>query len=229
MQGWLKTSFIDYPGKIASVFFYGGCNLRCEFCHNGELVLQNSLEETSEDVVIAQIKKKQHLYEGIVLTGGEPTLVPHIIAIIKKAKEETGLPIKLDTNGTAPEKLEKLISEGLVDYVAMDIKTSLTKYPKLFVTSNTNQVDYIKRSVALLKNQDKVGYEFRSTVYPPYFEESDLQEIADLVKGAEHYFLQQYNPRKTLIENACKDVFQAVKLSELQEYFSKVVKHCEIR
>lgn len=229
MQGWLKTSFIDYPGKISSVFFYGGCNFRCPFCHNGDLVLQKTAEEISEDEAISKIKKKKHLYEGIVLTGGEPTMVPNIAAIIREIKSQTGLPVKLDTNGTAPDKLEALISEGLIDYVAMDIKTSLMKYPGLFATKDEALVDKIKQSIEILKNQKKIQYEFRSTVYPPLFEESDLGGIAELINGAEAYYLQQYNPRNTLTEDASKEILPTSKLKELQEYFSKFVKHCEIR
>lgn len=230
MQGWQKTSFIDYPGKIASVFFYGGCNFRCEFCHNGDLVLPNKKQENiSEETVIAQISKKKHLYEGIVLTGGEPTLVPNIEEIIEEIIDKTGLPVKLDTNGTSPDKLKRLIDNKLVDYVAMDIKTSITKYPLVFFNKEKADelIAKILESIKLLK-ESKVSYEFRSTLYPPYFEESDLPSIVELVKGASNYNLQQYNPRHTL-EDCTKEVFPTSKITELQKYFSQFVKHCEIR
>ncbi len=232
MQGWQKTSFIDYPGKIASVFFYGGCNFRCDFCHNGDLVLGKAEQQDLEDIaVIEKISKKKHLYEAVVITGGEPTLIKGLVQTIQLIKEKTGLPVKLDTNGTSPEILEQLITQQLVDFVAMDIKTSLEKYPLVFADINKKEelILNVTKSIDLLKNQKRVAYEFRSTVYPPWFEDSDLVGIAALVEGAENYYLQQYNPRKTLNEGCSKEVFSTSKLNELQEYFSKFVKHCEIR
>ena len=232
MQGWQKTSFIDYPGKIASVFFYGGCNFRCPFCHNGDLVLgkgeQQNLEESE---VIEKISKKNHLYEAVVITGGEPTLVQDLDKTIRQIREKTGLPVKLDTNGTAPEILEQLIAQNLIDYVALDIKTSLAKYPIIFAENNNKEELILKvtKTIELLKSQNKVAYEFRSTLYPPLFEDSDLEGVAELIKGADQYFLQQYNPKSTLEEACSKEVFSTKKLDELQQYFSKFVKHCEIR
>lgn len=232
MQGWQKTSFIDYPGKIASVFFYGGCNFRCPFCHNGDLVLgKGEKQNFDESEVIEKISKKKHLYEAVVITGGEPTLVKNLDKTIRLIKEKTGLPVKLDTNGTTPEILEELLAQNLLDYVAMDIKTSLAKYPIIFAEQSNNDELILKvtKTVELLKKQKKVAYEFRSTLYPPLFEDSDLEGIAALVKGAKNYILQQYNPRKTLEEGCSKEVFTTSKLNELQKYFSKFVKNCEIR
>ena len=232
MQGWQKTSFIDYPGKIASVFFYGGCNFRCPFCHNGDLVLGKGEQQDLDELeVIEKISKKKHLYEAVVITGGEPTLVKDLEKTLILIKEKTGLPIKLDTNGTTPEIVEQLLSKKLVDYVAMDIKTSLAKYPTIFADNNDKDelVAKVTKTIELLKKQKKVDYEFRSTLYPPLFEDSDLEGIATLVKGAKNYILQQYNPRKTLEEGCSKEVFSTNKLNELQEYFSKFVKNCEIR
>lgn len=230
MQGWQKTSFIDYPGKIASVFFYGGCNFRCDFCHNSSLVLQTSKEYISEDEVIAKVSKKKHLYEGIVLTGGEPTLVNNLEEIIENIIKKTGLSVKLDTNGTFPEKLKRLIDNKLVDYIAMDIKTSMEKYPLVFLNKDTaeEQKQKILESISLLK-EAKVSYEFRSTLYPPFFEEQDLAGIAELVKGASHYYLQQYNPRNTLSQSCTQDIFSTKKTKELQLYFLNYVEKCEIR
>ncbi len=192
MHGWQKTSFIDYPNKIASVFFYGGCNFRCPFCHNGTLAKENNQDGPLDDLeVIEKVAKKKNLYEGIVITGGEPTLVKNLKQILLLIKEKTGLPIKLDTNGTAPDKLKEILDEKLVDYVAMDIKTSEAKYPSVFASQlkSDELVANVKKSIELLKSQKDVQYEFRSTLYPPLFEDADIASVAELVSGAENYFL----------------------------------------
>ena len=122
IRGLQKTTLLDYPGHVASTIFTAGCNFRCPFCHNGELVLDpGSLEPISEEEVLAHLNKRKTVLDGVCISGGEPTLDPDLISFLAKVRE-TGLSIKLDTNGYRPEILRKVIDEGLVDYVAMDIK-----------------------------------------------------------------------------------------------------------
>lgn len=200
MQGWQKTSFIDYPGKIASVFFYGGCNFRCEFCHNGDLVLgKGEQQEIEESAVIQKIRNKKHLYEAVVITGGEPTLFTDLDKIIRLIKKETGLPVKLDTNGTSPEKIEQLISEKLVDYIAMDIKNDFNNYETI-VNVKIN-VSKIQESIKVIMNSG-IDYEFRTTAAPGVTKE-DILNISEYIKGAKKYYLQVFQ-ELDVIDNSCK-------------------------
>ena len=231
MRSWLKTSFIDYPGKIASVFFYGGCNFRCPFCQNVDLVLKpanNSL--VAENEVIAKLKAKRHLYDGVCITGGEPLLVSNIREIISQIKA-VGVLVKIDTNGSKPNVLKDLVENDLIDYVAMDIKTSPKKYYQVFKKQKPDErlLNDIIESVNYLKNQDKVKYEFRSTIYPPYFQDEDLPEIAKLVTGALKYVLQQFDNRETLMDTTDIFPFSNEKLIEMKNYFSEFVVECQVR
>ncbi len=230
MKGWLKTSLIDYCDKISSVFFYGGCNFRCAFCQNVDLVLtDNSLPEIDETKAIDYLEKKKDLYEGVCITGGEPTLqknLPEIISAIKA----TGLLVKLDTNGSNFEMLRHLIENKLVDYVAMDIKSSIDNYKQVIPEKyQVTLLENVAKSIHLLRDEAHVDYEFRSTLYPPFFVEKDLPKIAQLVNGAGKYYLQQYNSRVTL--NGSKDVrpFKTSEIEEIRDYFKNYVEVCEIR
>ncbi len=192
--GFQKMTMLDYPGKVACTIFTYGCNLRCPFCHNATLVIDEASLFSEEDI-FTYINKRKGILDGVCVTGGEPLLQPDIIPFLKRLRE-TGLLIKLDTNGTYPEKLEKIIDLGLVDYVAMDIKSSLDSYEKA-VGTKINPAD-IEKSVKILL-RDRVDYEFRTTVVRELHKKEDFIKIGELIKGAKRYFLQCFKDNENLI------------------------------
>jgi len=188
-----KTSLIDYPDNISSILFLSGCNFRCPYCHNRDLVLDR-LPKIDEKVIIDDLKSRKKYIDGVVITGGEPTLYSDLIDLIRKIKE-IPLLVKLDTNGSNPDLLEELLNLKLLDYVSMDIKADLENYSKTIgVEIDT---DIIKESIYTLKNS-KIDYEFRTTVVPPFFNDEIARNIGELIKGSKNYYLQQYVPKNTL-------------------------------
>ena len=188
--GLQKTTLLDYPGKLASTIFTGGCNFCCPFCQNSDLVyLKEGLKEISENEILTFLNSRKKILDGICISGGEPLLHKGLIPFIKKVKE-LGLLVKLDTNGFLYERLKELIDLKLVDYVAMDIKNSPSKYS---ITSGVDNLDLepIKKSVELLKS-NLVDYEFRTTVVGEFHDESSIREIGLWLRGAKRYFLQNF-------------------------------------
>ena len=184
-----KTTLLDYPGCVAATVFVGGCNFRCPFCYNGDLVLCSSeLHGYTETEVLAFLTKRKNVLEGVCITGGEPTLHKELPAFIKKIKA-LGYKVKLDTNGSNPEMLIGLVEKGLLDYVAMDVKAPLEEYDK--VSGVTVDIEIIKQSVEYLK-KGKICYEFRTTVVKELHTEEGIIEIGKWLLGAENYFLQSY-------------------------------------
>jgi pyruvate formate lyase activating enzyme len=195
IRGWVKTSLIDYPGKIATVLFTSGCNFRCPYCQNSELVLHpESLPEVDPVEIFQLLKRRRGLIDGMVITGGEPTLQNGLDDFLRKAKE-LGLAIKLDTNGYRPQVLRKLLGQGLLDYVAVDIKASPAKYP--LAAGVPVDVRRIEESVKLILSSG-IDHEFRTTVVPGIVAPEDVEEIAKLIAGAGKYILQQFRPQGTL-------------------------------
>lgn len=194
--GYQKLTLIDYPGKIAATVFTVGCSFRCPFCHNPELVLtsQLAIDENLEKEFFKFLKTRRDKLEGVCITGGEPTIQVDIVNFIKKIKA-LGFLVKLDTNGTRPDVLKKLLDLKLLDFVAMDIKNQLKNYDK--TTGTKVDKKRIKLSVDLIKN-NKVPYEFRTTVVPGIHTEKDFLEIAQWIKGAPAYYLQEYREKKIL-------------------------------
>ena len=196
ISGLQKLTLLDFPGRLATTVFLGGCNFRCPFCHNATLVLApTKCENISEDNFFEFLKSRRGKLSGVCVTGGEPTLYPDLKSFIKKIKD-MGFAVKLDTNGTSPDLLSELINEGLVDYVAMDIKNSPEKYP-LTVGVNCD-MEKIGRSVALLL-EDKVDYEFRTTVVKELHTAEDFVTISEWIRGAKRYFLQTFEDSGDLI------------------------------
>ena len=191
--GYQKLTLIDFPGHLATTVFTVGCNFRCPFCHNPELVLgagvkTSGVENKTEQEFFDFLKKRQGKLEGVCITGGEPTLQPDLIEFIKKVRA-LGFLIKLDTNGARPDILKKLLDLKLLDFVAMDIKNQLKRYSETVgVEVDTKR---IKLSVELIKNS-RVAYEFRTTVVPGIHSEKDFLEIAKWLSGARAYYLQEY-------------------------------------
>ena len=227
--GFEKLTLVDYPGKVAATIFTVGCNFRCPFCHNPELVLPELIQEQPkilEQDILEFLQKKQGLIQGICITGGEPTLQSDLKDFILKIKN-LGYAVKLDTNGSNPQVLQELINEKLVDYVAMDIKTSLEKYD--LCTLGQVSPENIIASIQLLK-QSNIDYEFRTTMAPGIVEEKDILKIVELIKGSPRYFLQRFKPSKS-IDNKFTSV-KPVDDNKLLAIISKIKPNfgeCELR
>lgn len=191
-----KLTLIDFPGKIATTVFTVGCSFRCPFCHNPELVLPQQFPAPNEmeKEFFEHLEKRKGKLEGVCITGGEPTIQPDIIKFIKKIKD-MGYAVKLDSNGTQPAVLEKIIKKKLVDYIAMDIKSSRKNY-SMAVGLPVN-IEAIKKSVKMIM-ESGVPYEFRTTVVPGIHTEKDFVDIGEWIFGAKAYYLQEYREFKTL-------------------------------
>lgn len=189
IKGIQKTTLLDYPGHVAATFFLGGCNFRCPFCHNMNLVTGNEAD-ISEEEIKEFLKKRQGIIDGVCITGGEPTLYPELPDFISKIKS-FGYLVKLDTNGTNPEMIRTLSENGLIDYIAMDIKTRRKDYLHVSGIDNVGLVDNVKKSIQYIIN-GKTDYEFRTTIVKQYHNEEVIKDIAEEIKGAKKYFLQNY-------------------------------------
>ena len=190
IAGLMKLTLLDYPGEMACTIFTSSCNFRCPFCHNSSLVINtesNKLIDNNE--VLSFLKERTGRLDGVCITGGEPTIQEDLTSFIKEIKN-IGYKVKLDTNGYNPKKLKELISSNLVDYVAMDIKNSLSKYP-LTCGLKAMMLENVLESISYLL-ENHVDYEFRTTIIKEFHEENDLKEIAKLIKGCKRYFLQQF-------------------------------------
>ena len=189
IQGLQKLTLLDFPGRVACTVFTGGCNFRCPFCHNAILVTGDvSSKRMDENEIIAFLKKRQGILDGVCITGGEPLLSYGIEDFIRRIKE-TGLLVKLDTNGAYPEKLSRLLDEGLVDYVAMDVKNSKSKY-----AMTVGLKDFpakVEESIRIIMEKAP-DYEFRTTVVRELHEAQDIVDITNWISGARRYFLQTY-------------------------------------
>ncbi len=224
--GLQRFSLIDYPGKISAVIFTMGCNFRCPYCHNPELVEFNKGNLIGEQYILSFLKERRKKLDGVVLTGGEPTLQSDIINFLRKIKE-LGFLIKLDTNGSYPEVIENLLKEKLVDYIAMDIKASLEKYNE--VTNSNVDIEYIKRSIDIIIGSG-IDYEFRTTVVRSQLSKNDILNIGRLIKSAKTYVLQEFKPSKTLDPDFLKEASYARKeLEEMAFSIKDLVKQVIIR
>ncbi len=201
ISGYLGFSLIDYPRKPSFVIFTQGCNFRCPFCHNPELISTRKKGTYSEDFIIEEIDRRRKIIKGIVITGGEPTLQEDLPSFLFKLKRKR-YSIKLDTNGSNPKMLIELIKSKLVDYVAMDFKTSPSKYAIAIGLSEElapKYVSKIKESLRILK-ESNINFEIRTTVVPNIVEKEDIVEIKNIIEDVP-YFLQTFKPEKTLNHN----------------------------
>ena len=195
--GLQKMTLLDYPGKVACTVFTGGCNFRCPFCHNALLVTEIDNSRTyDEDEIVDFLKGRKGLLDGVCVTGGEPLLHPSIIKFIERVKS-LGFAVKLDTNGSFPDTLADLISDGIIDKVAMDIKNSFPKYAATVGIENFD-VSSVDKSISLLL-EGRIDYEFRTTVVRELHEISDIEAIAKRISGAKAYFLQNFVDSGNLI------------------------------
>ena len=187
IAGLQKMTLLDFPGKVACTVFLDGCNFRCPFCHNASLV-RGEGENISEEEFFKFLRKREGILDGVAITGGEPLLQRDIVDFIKKIKE-LDYEVKLDTNGSFPEKLKALVAEGLIDYVAMDIKSSPEGYSR--AAGCNIDTEKIKESVDFLLS-GAVDYEVRTTVAKGVVLPEDMEGIGQLIKGAKRYFLQGF-------------------------------------
>lgn len=195
IHGLQKMTLLDYPGHVACTVFFGGCDMRCPFCHNAELLDGSAPPVMEEEELIAFLEKRQGLLDGVAITGGEPLLqkdLPETIARIR----ELGYPVKLDTNGTHPDRLRSLLKNGLVQYVAMDIKNSPERYAETAGLAEVN-LDAIRESASLLM-EGKTPYEFRTTVVKELHDDESFLRIGEWIRGADRYYLQKFTDRETV-------------------------------
>ena len=195
IHGLQKMTLLDFPGRIACTVFLGGCDFRCPYCHNFELADGTAKPVMDDSELLAFLKKRQGLLDGAAITGGEPCLHKELPELIRKIRE-LGFAVKLDTNGYHPAMLKYILDEGLADYVAMDIKNSPEKYA---VTCGVTSIrfDVIKESIDILLNSGR-EFEFRTTVVKEFHEAADFHAMGNLIKGAEHYYLQSFTDRDTV-------------------------------
>jgi pyruvate formate lyase activating enzyme len=196
VRGFIETSFLDWDGKITSVIFVPNCDFRCPYCSNSSLIKKiESLPPLDLEIIDEFLIKRQNFIDGVVITGGEPTLQPDLPNYIRHLKS-LGFLIKLDTNGSNPQMLKNLLSGKLLDYMAMDIKAPLDeRYYK--VAAAQVDLNKIKESIRILLDSD-IDYEFRTTICPAFLSEKDIEDIARAISGAKKYVLQQFVPKDTL-------------------------------
>ena len=197
IKGFLETSFVDWPGKMVSVVFLPGCNFRCPFCHNHQLVLDpGSYEDIPRPYVMARLAELKGWVDGVCITGGEPTIHPHLPSLMAEIKR-TGLLVKLDTNGSRPHVLQSLMERGLVDCVAMDVKAPLDAVHYNRAAGVPTDLEKIQESICFLK-RGNVEYHFRITVVPALHKGEDLLHLAHQLSGSSSLTLQNFNPEDPL-------------------------------
>ena len=204
IKGFQKLSLVDYDGYISCTIFLGGCNLRCPFCHNSSLVVGklNENEDISFESILKYLDKRKGVIQAVCVTGGEPTVTSNLKEMLLEIKKR-GYFIKLDTNGTNYFVLKDLLEQKLVDYVAMDVKNSLTKYN---LTTDTNiDANMIKKSIDLLINSN-YEYEFRTTLVDEFHKEEDIKEMSELLKGAKKLYLQKFVSNENCINSSLHEV-----------------------
>lgn len=226
IAGFQKFTLIDFPGMISAIIFTQGCNFRCPWCHNPELVLPELYQRTIDSREIVDfLKTRVGKLDAVTITGGEPTLhrdLPDLIRTIRAL----GFKIKLDSNGTNPEMLSELFSEGLIDYVAMDIKTSLENYSSLVGVGI--DTDLVLRSINLIKNSG-VQYEFRTTMIPSLMDQEDILNIMNLIGDTSNYYIQHLECKETLDLNFTDNKTVSDRLWSFINDFADKNEHCYVR
>jgi len=232
-----ELTTLDFPGRLAAVVFTLGCNFRCGYCHNPQFIQCQGETLTSripEEVFFKFLEKRKGKLEGVCISGGEPTLQPDILEFARKIKN-MGFLVKLDTNGTMSGVLEKMIAEKVVDFFAMDIKTSLFRYGEILAVKppigglTAKILEEIKKSKEIIQNSG-LPYEFRTTAVKGKHTKEIFEEIGEWLKGAEAYFIQNFRNKKTLAEEyKNEEGFSEKELAEFKLLMEKYVKNCEIR
>ena len=195
IYGLQKMTLLDYPGRIACTVFLSGCDMRCPFCHNSELAEGKAPPVMTGEELTAFLRKRQGMLEGVAVTGGEPLLREEVLPLLREIRE-LGYPVKLDTNGTHPDRLRRAAEEGLIQYCAMDIKNSPARYAE---TAGLDRLDLgpVRESAAFLMTGG-IGYEFRTTVIREFHDAESFRAIGEWIHGAERYALQKFTDRDTV-------------------------------
>ena len=226
IQGFQKLTLLDFPGVCACTVFTAGCNLLCPFCHNSRLVLDCPKEsEFSEEEILSFLKKRKGVLEGVAITGGEPLIQPDIEDFIEKVRS-LGFKVKLDTNGMLPKKLKSVIDKGLIDYVAMDVKASEKMYPAA-VGIGKIDISPVKESIALLL-ENRVDYEFRTTVTNEFHSLENIGGVGELIKGAKRHYLQLFKDSGELIGFGLTPVSKENML-KMRDIMLQYVDFCDVR
>ncbi|MDO5044805.1 MAG: anaerobic ribonucleoside-triphosphate reductase activating protein [Coriobacteriia bacterium] len=223
--GLQKLSLLDYPEKLACVVFSQGCNLRCPFCHNASLVLpQNDANYISEEAFFDFLKSRQGLLDGVCVSGGEPTIHKDLKDFLTRIRA-LNFTIKLDTNGTNPQVLQELLDEGLVDYVAMDIKNGPSAYAQ--TCGGFDVVKEVEQSIRMLM-ESSLDYEFRTTVCAPFHTQDSMRELGLWIKGAKRYYLQAFQDSGSLLGTGVSSLTQS-DLKHFQEMLLPYLANTKIR
>ena len=226
VKGFQGTSLLDFPGRIASLVFFGGCNLTCPFCHNPTLVQDpDQYPDYPVGVLLDELQKRAMFIDGVVISGGEPTLDPDCIVLMRELKS-LGLQIKLDTNGLRPDRLAGMFDEQLLDYVAIDLKTAPARYGEM----HTAPVDLnaLGKSIDLLMASD-VDYEFRTTCVPGMVETVDIDAIGEAIRGAKRWVLQQFVTEQEMIAAPPVEPYQKEILYAYREQAKQYVAEVTLR
>lgn len=223
IAGVQKVTLLDYPGKVACEIFTQGCNFECPFCQNSSLIPITNTGEFSEEEIFEYLNLRKNILDGVVITGGEPTVQKDLKEFIKKIKD-LGLLVKLDTNGGNPKVLQELIDEDLVDYVAMDIKNIFNKYN--ITAGKKINLDNIKKSIEILK-ASKIDYEFRTTIIKEMHSLDDIVSICKLVGNAK-YYLQNFEDSENVIDHSLHG-FSREELLFIDKYLKDLFPNVEIR
>ncbi len=230
ITGWQKTSLIDYPGKIATILFTQGCPWRCGYCHNPELsaFIKPDVALIDVDEIFKFLDKRRELLDGLVITGGEPTLQTDLLDFLQEIKQRFNLPIKLDSNGVNPVVLQKIIEQKLVDYIAMDIKAPLPDYQA--VVNVPIVADNIKKSIDIIMSSG-LDYEFRSTILPHLHDQQKIMAMAKMIQGAKNYYLQKFRVGGPLLDPAFSALpaFSDQVMQQWQEVCRPYVQNCGLR
>lgn len=226
IHGFQKMTLLDFPGRVACTVFTGGCNLRCSFCHNALLVTELADSDIiPTESVLSYLEKRTKLLDGVAITGGEPLLQPDIASFIRKIKN-MGYAVKLDTNGAYPAKLRDLVEEGLVDYVAMDVKNCKEKYGETVGIPNFD-TSKVEESIKFLLS-GKVDFEFRTTIVKEFHTVEDIKKLSEWIKGAPKYFLQNFTDSGNLIGENMHECSKET-LLQMRSEASRYVQSCETR
>jgi len=228
IAGFIKTTLLDWDGMVACTVYLAGCNMRCPYCHNREIVINaDSIEGIPENDVLRYIEENSDFVDAVIVSGGEPLMNKDVGGLLKKIKK-LGIKVKIDTNGCFPEMLDDLIGAGLVDRVAMDVKSSLNgRYDN--AAGADVDIGKIKKSIRVIIDSG-VDHEFRTTVVPVYVKEEDIEDICRNIKGAKSYRLQQFRNKVTLDDSlSVLDPYPESRLMEMAEIAKRYVKDVKIR
>ncbi len=222
-----KTSLIEFPGIISCIVFTQGCNFRCPYCHNPELVLPEKFGNLiREEDFFDFLKRRKRYLEGVCITGGEPSIQPDIIEFVEEIKK-MDFKVKFDTNGSKPEIVEKFLKNKLIDYISMDVKGPFEKYD--IISGVKVEIEKIKETINLIKNSE-IDYEFRTTVVKSQILIEDFEKIGEILKGAKKYYLQKFIPSKLINQDFFKEsTYNDEEFETIKKMMKKYVRLCEVR